>query len=59
MKHQLEDCVFREIRKLSIEERIRYINTLNSAEKLILIQKHKDCLADREKNIPFSRIAIF
>ncbi len=59
MNNQKEDCAFKEIRKLSLAERIHYINALNSNEKVILMQKHKNCLADREKNIPFSRIAIF
>lgn len=58
MKEELEVCAFKEIRKLNLSERIKYIHSISSYDRMVLINKHKTCICQREDKVPFSRIAI-
>ena len=58
MNKELETCAYKEIRTLSLSERVTYINSLTSNDRAALIQKHKNCICQRENKVPFSRIAI-
>jgi hypothetical protein len=43
-----EQCVFRSIRSLPAQERIKYINRLTVEEKNQLVKNHQICLSNRE-----------
>ncbi len=59
MEKELKQCVFRSIRSLPAQERIKYISRLTVEEKNQLVKNHQICLSNREyKKVPFSRIAI-
>ena len=58
MNRQVDRCVFKSIRQLQPQDRMKYVNCLSMEEKEILIRKHQHCLAERENKVPFSRIAI-
>ncbi len=58
MDNETTDCAFVHIRQLPLLERIKYFDGLNVRERDNIIRKHKRCLLNREKRIPFSRIAI-
>jgi hypothetical protein len=58
MNEELEACAYKEIRRLSLSERIQFIQSINSFDRIALIKKHKKCICQREDKVPFSRIAI-
>ena len=58
MREELETCAYKRIRKLSLAERIKYINSLNKLDRAALVNQHKRCIRQREDKVPFSRIAI-
>lgn len=58
MREEIETCAYKNIRQLSLPERIQYISSLTSYERAVLVREHKDCLCQRENKVPFSRIAI-
>ena len=58
MQEEVETCAYKDIRALNLSERIEHINSLTSYDRAVLIQKHKDCICQRENKVPFSRIAI-
>ncbi|TKG95570.1 hypothetical protein EYV94_09015 [Puteibacter caeruleilacunae] len=58
MGKPVEGCVFREIREMTISERLEYLKNVDPEIKAELIQKHQACLAKREEKIPYSRIAV-
>jgi len=51
--NEVESCIFKKIRLLSLKERINYYNALTEEEKMSLIEKHHNCLSCREKKSPF------
>lgn len=58
MKDEIEACAYKDIRKLSLSERVNYIISLSSLDRTALIEKHRSCIRRRENKVPFSRIAI-
>ena len=44
---ELDECPFKKIREIPVEERIKLIWTLPADEKEIMIFEHKYCLAHR------------
>ena len=58
MNEELDTCAYKSIRSLSLAKRIQYINSLSSYDRTVLINKHKNCICQREDKVPFSRIAI-
>jgi hypothetical protein len=58
MNEELEACAYKEIRQLSLSERIQYIQSISNFDRMALILKHKSCISQREDKVPFSRIAI-
>lgn len=58
MREELETCAYKNIRKLSLADRIKYINSLKKYDRAVLVKKHKNCIRLRENKVPFSRIAI-
>ncbi len=58
MGREVSRCVFRDVRKINITDRLEFIKNLSFIEKTELIQAHQKCLAKREEKIPYSRIAV-
>lgn len=58
MSLEAEDCVFKRIRQMSVSDRLKYMSQLSHEEHSLLINKHKVCLLNREKNFPFSQLAV-
>ena len=46
--NELDTCVFKKFREISIEERIRIFENLKYCEKKEIINKHNSCLQKRE-----------
>lgn len=58
MNYEIDTCAFKDVRRMSINRRIQYFNSLSKEESSHLIERHKHCLLSRENKVPFSRIAI-
>ena len=58
MGHEADGCVFTKIRQMSTPDRLKYMSQLSHEELSLLINKHKICLLNREKNFPFSQLAV-
>jgi hypothetical protein len=46
-------CGYKNIRHLSIKERLNYIDVLTESKKKILVENHQQCLLVREKKSLF------
>lgn len=50
-KNELETCAFKEIRKIDIDERIRYFLSIDLEEQRELIEKHLNCPNTKDYNL--------
>ena len=58
MGSELHNCIYKDIRKLPLQDRLKHIVTKTKDERSVLVKHHKKCIAHRENKVPFSRIAI-
>jgi len=53
MVNEKKDCVFVQIRQLTLKERLAYFDVLTESEKMTLIEKHQKCIKVRENKTLF------
>lgn len=56
VESELNECVYKNIRRLPSKEKIAFYNALTEDEKKILIEKHQHCLEIREKKPSFYKL---